>query len=254
MLFGFLMCVNKYVPYIDEALTSMLDQEFADDYAIVVVANNCEDGFWSYLQDFNARTGGRISLHRTSIGQLAFNLNYGINQMQSEYIVRMDADDVCEPHRLSRLKAFIVATGYPDVVGSAVTWIDEDGVELKKVKPITESKKITSILPFKNPITHPSAALKRVSLLKVQGYANGLHSEDYDLWLRMRRAGLIFRNSDEFLLKYRINPYQVKGSRLAHAEVCSYMLREFLITGQIKFLTAVFYKIAKYLIKLPVLK
>ncbi len=254
MLFGFLMCVNKYVPYIDEALMSMLDQEFTDEYSIVVVANNCEDELWLYLQGFNDRTGGRITLHRTSVGQLAFNLNYGTDHMRCDYIVRMDADDVCESNRLSRLKSFIVKTNYPDVVGSAVTWIDETGAELKKVRPITDSKKIANILPFKNPITHPSAALKRESLLKVQGYANGLHSEDYDLWLRMRRAGLVFCNCDEYLLRYRINPYQIKGSRLAHAEVCSYMLREFLVTGQIRFILAVLYQISKYIIKLPVLK
>lgn len=250
-MFSFLMCVNRLVPYLDEAIDSMLNQDYQGGYGIYIVANNCDSELWDYLNYKNEKTGFRISLHRTIVGQLAFNLNYGANLIDSMYVVRMDADDVSETNRLSRIKEVIESSNFPDVVGSAVQLIDESGAVIGAIEYPLKDENIKRRMPFRNSFIHPATAIKRETLLKVKGYANGLNSEDYDLWLRMIRYGVSFVNCEDKLVRYRINPYQVKGSRLGYAEVCAHILREFLITGKPSYLIALFFAVAKYVVKLP---
>lgn len=229
----------------------MAVQDYDKEYDIFIIANNCNDDLWSFLNEKNKQLNGRLTLHRTKIGQLAFNLNYGINLITKEYIVRMDADDVSEKNRLRVLEKHIIQNKYPDVIGSFATIIDTDGNFLRMLRPPTSDKDIKGALHFKNSFIHPTTAIKKNALLNAKGYANGLNSEDYDLWLRMYRLGSVFANINEPLLRYRINPYQTKGSRLAYAESCSHLLREFLVTGKPKFFFGFIFNIFKYLVKIP---
>lgn len=250
-MFTFLMCVNKQIPYLDEAIDSMVNQEYEKEYEIFIIANNCDESLWEYLQKKNIEHNRRLVLYRTNIGQLAFNLNFGVNFIKSEYIVRMDADDISELNRLKKLEEFIFKSGYPDVVGSAASIIDENGELIESLSTPLSDSLIKKSLSFKNSFIHPSTAIKRSALLKVKGYANGLNSEDYDLWLRMARAGFIFANSPEPLVRYRINPHQIKGSRLAYAESTSHIFREFILTGKPQFFFGLIYNILKYIFKHP---
>ena len=97
MLFSFLMCVNQDQPFLDQAVDSMIAQDYKDEYEIVIVANNCLDALFEKLQGY-AEKSKNIRLFRTSIGQLAFNLNYGFDQAKGDYVVRMDADTTAAKH------------------------------------------------------------------------------------------------------------------------------------------------------------
>src|SRR5690606_12809977 len=87
MLFSFLMCVNQDQPFLSQAVESMITQDYKDEYEIIIVANNCLDALFEKLQGY-AEKSKNIRLFRTSIGQLAFNLNYGFDQAKGDYVVR----------------------------------------------------------------------------------------------------------------------------------------------------------------------
>ncbi|EHD1149762.1 glycosyltransferase [Escherichia coli] len=241
--FSFLLCVNKDEGFLNDALESIINQDYSYEYEIIVIANNCDDNLWAYL---NSVESDKLKIHRTNIGQLAFKLNYGANIARGEYIVRMDADDVSTPNRLKILEAAIQENNYPDVIGTSVYFISETGRIIKKyVPPLGEVKSAL----IKNPFVHPTVAIKKVSLFKIGGYLGGFQSEDNDLWIRMLRAHEFkLVNIDSVTLFYRINDHQTRGRVLPYAEVASYALREFLLKKRIKYFAALLINIGKALI------
>lgn len=245
MKFSFLMCVHEDQPFLDQSLLSMISQDYDDEYEIIVVANNCSDELFKKLEKY-ARGSEKIKLFRTAIGQLTYNLNFGSEQARGEYLVRMDADDVCFPDRLSRTLEMLDRHDNPDVLSGLSELICEDNLVFDFVGKVRNEKNIKRVLPFINPIVHPATAIKRVSLIKVRGYWGGINCEDYDLWLRMDRASMRLVIADFFAIKYRINFYQVKGSRIGHADRVALVLREALFRGSFIYFVGAFFSLAKF--------
>lgn len=245
--FTVLLCVNKKIPFLDDAINSILNQTYID-FEFIIIANNCNDELWGYLVKLST-TDTRVKIRRTSIGQLSFNLNYGLDIAEGEYVARMDADDISESNRLEQLRDIINVNNCPDIVGSGATLIDENGQEIGELIPPLKDKDIKKKLVYKNIMIHPSVAFNKNKIRAIKGYLGGFNSEDYELWLRARREGLVFFNTEQKLLKYRINPFQIKGSKLAHAESLSYKMRELVMTKNISFLWSLLYGICKFVIK-----
>ncbi len=246
MKFDFIMCVNKDNPFLDRAISSIVEQEYDCDYGIIIVANNCTDEFYLKLQQI-AKNTSKIILARTSIGQVAFNLNYAANLSQADYLVRMDADDISLPNRLKITAEKIEKLNYPDVLSGGVNYIDEQDVVIKRMSFDMDKKKLIKELAFRNIVSHPASALKRTALINARGYAGGVNSEDYDLWLRMLRSGSNVVLFPELVLLYRISSYQVKGSSIAYADGIGVKIREFFLTGNVLFLFGFFSSIARYI-------
>ncbi len=226
ILFSFLMCVNVDNPFLEQAILSVLEQD-EPNFEFIIVANNCSDELYLKLSKYEDK---RIRLFRTSIGQLSYNLNYGVDQARGEYIIRMDSDDVCFSQRLSICKKY-VSSEY-DVVAFSAELIDENG---RKIGDRTLGSASIKQLIYKNPIVHPAVMIRKDALINIRGYLGGLQSEDYDLWIRMLNKSYKFHFSSQVVLKYRIREGQSKGSLLPYCEVAGYFLREFLVSLKFKF-------------------
>lgn len=224
--FSIIMCVNRANPWLAQAIESVLAQDDGD-FEFLISANACSEELWEEIQG-KGQSDHRVRLFRTAIGQLAFNLNLLADQARGEYLVRMDADDVCEPHRVGVLRQAL--RQHPvDVLGSAVTLIDGNGLAVGRMDfPLTQEE-IQRVLRSRTTFCHPAVVLRRQFLLDMRGYLGGFVSEDTDLWLRAMRRGASMRNLPDALLRYRIHENQSITSRLGYAEVASHWLREFLI-------------------------
>lgn len=223
ILFTVLLCVHDDNPFLDAAIKSVLNQSF-QDFEFIIVSNNCTDELYTKLLSYNDE---RIRLFRTKIGQLCFNLNFGLNLARGEYIVRMDSDDICYSDRIYHCIKYIDSG--VDVVAYSADYIDETG------NIIGEAISGGSIL-LKNPIIHPACIIKRESLLGIRGYSGGFQSEDYDLWIRMFKSNFTFKFEKNKVLGYRIRDGQTKGNTLPYCEVSSYFMREFLLSLNLKYL------------------
>lgn len=224
--FSVIMCVNRNHQWLQEAIDSVLNQEDGD-FEFLISANDCTDELWDRLEEI-PKKDSRVRLFRSNVGQLAFNLNYLVDNAIGEYIVRMDSDDVCETDRIRCLRAAI-RNDKPDIIGSSVLLIDNDGRTIGSMQLPENQDAILKQLPYKTVFCHPSVAIKRQFLIAIRGYLGGLSSEDTDLWLRARRAGASMRNLPSALLRYRIHPNQSIGSRQGYAEVAGHWMREFLL-------------------------
>lgn len=221
-----ILCVNRNNPWLGSAIESVLEQDDSG-FEFLIAANACTDALWEELNSLVAGDG-RVRLFRTSIGQLAFNLNFLADQAAGDYVVRMDADDLCEPHRIRTLKRELKEDPV-DVLGSAVTLIDEQGQIVGRMDLPVTGVSIVRALPTRTVFCHPSVAIRRAFLIDMRGYLGGFASEDTDLWLRAKSVNAVFRNLPEPLLRYRIHPQQSIASRVGYAEVAAHWLREFLV-------------------------
>ncbi len=222
----FILCVNRDNPWLSSALDSVLLQD-DPEFKFYICANACEDKLWNKLEVF-AASDRRVKLIRTHIGQLAFNLNLLANEAQCDYLIRMDADDICEPNRLRTLRAAL-AVDPVDIMGSSVHIIDADNRLVGRMLFPEQARDIKRLLQKGTAFCHPSVALRRQFLLDMRGYLGGFVSEDTDLWLRSVRLGATMKNLPDLLLRYRIHENQSIGSRLGYAEVAAHWLRELLI-------------------------
>lgn len=222
--FSILFCVNRSNRWLKEAVESVLDQSDSD-FEFLIAANACDDELWEHLVKLTC-ADERVRLFRTDIGQLAFNLNYLANHAMGSYLVRMDADDVSEINRIQVLRS-VLLKGECDVLGSAVTLIDEDGISKGIVRYPSSAAAIQRAMTYKTVFCHPSVVIRREFLFKMRGYLGGFASEDTDLWLRSCIAGAKMRNLQEPLLRYRIHSEQSIRSANGYSEVVGIWAKEF---------------------------
>lgn len=219
-----IFCVNRTNPHLRAAIESVLRQSHTD-FEFLIGANACSDEFFDELCTF--RSDPRVRLFRTRLPQLAFTLNYLIEQSSGDLLVRMDADDISEPQRFERLLA--TATISPaDVIGSWTTLIDEHDHVIGHFTPPIDARAVMYRMLWSSPLAHPTVAFRKSFWIESKGYLGGYVSEDFDLWLRAICRGATIINIPECLLRYRIHSSQVSRSRLGYAETAAHWYREFL--------------------------
>lgn len=231
------MAVNRDDGFMASAIESVLAQSLRN-IELLVIANNCSDELWAHL-NLLAKQDTRLRPMRTPLGQLPYNLNVGLHHAQGEFIARMDADDVALPDRLERQVSYLRSNSDVSVVGGSYEHIDEQGCVIGRPASLkTEPDKIHARMPFESCMPHPTVMMRRADAIKVGGYAYGLYAEDWDLWLRMRRAGMRFANLPDLVLHYRIHAGQstsLQATRKNMANVQALLLRELILTGNPKF-------------------
>lgn len=243
--FSIILCTHKLTPYLFPSIESILNQTY-QQYELIIVVNTPENDVWDALQSFATKNQGQMRIVRTKIHQLCFNLNYGVNLANGEYIVRMDSDDISYPERLSCLYD-VCKKQQPDVVGSWSDIIDENDNIRGLLKSPTSNTQIRRTMLYKNPFIHPTVAIKKSTLLKAGGYLGGFFSEDYDLWLRLRRnKEVIFMNIPQILFKYRVHANQSRGLKLSYAESTALIYREWLLSQGLHTLFGYLFTSAKY--------
>ena len=214
---------NEYLPL---AVQSVLDQTHRDLELIVIANGEASDNIASILRD---RFGSdpRLVILKSAVPQLAHALNVGLENSKNDYIARMDADDVAHPEWISTQFAFLLHHKL-DMVGCGLRLVDEQGNFLGE-RRYPGGKEIQKRLPFKNCFAHNSIIIKKKILLDVRGYNAGFNTEDYDLWLRLRRFGIRWDNTSNLLIDYRIHDESSQRARLGYAEAAGLATREFVL-------------------------
>lgn len=203
-----LLPVYNGLPYLNEAVQSVLEQSLSD-FECIIIDDGSTDGSGALLEDF-ARNDARIKLIRRKNKGLVATLNEGLLLARAPLIARMDADDICLPQRLEQQVKFFKANKKLSVLGTAVyTFRDETTPFTVAPCPVGPQNVAQSMKEF-CAVTHPSVMFRRDAVLRLKGYREVCrHAEDYDLWLRMLDEGHLLDNVSFPLLKYRIHENNV---------------------------------------------
>lgn len=241
-----IMGVHKCDEYLFGAIGTILAQSFAD-FEFVIVANGllCDEIECSIVRQFPYEN--RLRIIKSNIRQLAHALNLGIDASRYEYIARMDSDDISWPNRLEKQLAYLEENGL-DLVGCDLRLIDDSG-RIIGTRIYPKGLKINRYLSFKNCFAHNTVLMRKSILLDVRGYNSGFNSEDYDLWLRLRRLGVKWDNINETLVDYRVHQGSSQRRLLGYAESTSLAVREFILDKKLSKLLAIGYHFLKSVLR-----
>lgn len=224
---SFLMCTNVFDEYFKGAVISCLNQTVRN-IEVVIVVNKISENDKSKINFFCQ--DDRIVLVFSKAKYLTYNLNLGLQHCSSNFIARMDADDISHPNRIERQLKFMVLNNI-DVCGSSYQLIDKDNAIIGRVFKPTNDKSIKRQMYFSNPIAHPSVMFKKNIVLDVGGYMGGEFAQDYDLWLRLAyKTKAKFYNFNDCLISYRVFGSDARSSKQAYSTVSSVQWKYFVLT------------------------
>lgn len=219
--------------YIEEAVNSILAQTFTDFEFIIIDDGSTDNSLviLSKLSNFDARI--RL-VSRENKGLIA-TLNEAISLAKSNYIARMDADDVALPTRLAKQFDFLQANPNVAVLGTCYRYIDELGKLGSKRNTFTGHEDITASFYFGNPIAHPSVMVNYQLLGKDYCYLDEYKTiEDLELWTRLS-VKYQLANLPEVLLYYRVLGSSISGKNLQlQIDSAANMLSSFVDGGDIE--------------------
>ena len=141
-------------------------------------------------------------------------LNKALCISSGKYIVRMDADDISLPKRISKQVEYMEKNKDISVLGSAIK-VFGDNVKEEKVIQFSKSPQYAKCeLLFASCLAHPSVIIRKDFMDKhgLKYKEDFVGKEDYALWWDIASVGKISALKDVLLL-YRIHPNQVTQTK-----------------------------------------
>jgi len=195
------MPVYNAEKYLRESIDSILNQTFKD-FEFIIINDGSTDSSLEIIKYYN---DSRIHIVDQDNTGLAKALNNGIALSTTEFIARMDADDIAMPERLGKQYHFLSNNPKYIIVGSNAENIDVDGNYVYTTSQKITDNNLRGMLPC-TPFIHPSVMFRKDIYYKAGKYPEYmLKAQDTVLFNRMAKFGKI-ANLPESLMKYRIVP------------------------------------------------
>ncbi len=195
-----LMAVHNGLPYLREALDSILSQSRAD-FEFLIIDDGSTDRSREVIQGLDD-SRIRLLVNERNMG-LTRSLNRGLKEARGEYLARQDADDISLPRRLEIQARYLDRNPGTGLAACSVEYMDSEGrTELTDCRGLSSGVLGWHLL-FGNEIPHSGAMFRAGAVLDLGGYDESLpFAQDYELWSRLsRRAGLV--RLRDVLLRYR---------------------------------------------------
>lgn len=192
--------------YLTMSLNSVLNQTLQASEIIIVEDGPLTTDLYAILDEFESKNPIIRRLRLSENHGLGYALCEGLKYCRYELVARMDTDDICKPNRFEVQVEFMEKNHEVDVLG---TWIDEffdvkeNVVSIRKVPE--GSKGLYEFGKKRNPMNHPTVMFRKSSVLKAGSYQTCMLLEDYYLWVKMLKMGMVFYNIQESLLYFRLS-------------------------------------------------
>lgn len=205
-----LTTVYNGMPFLHEAIESILHQTF-DNFDYLIIDDASTDP--KVLECINSFNDPRIRLivNEKNLG-VSDTYNKALTLIESEYVIRMDQDDISFPNRIDNQISFLEANPDLSVVCSWEKLIDSYGNHIKDAKAGIENYGafLGPILLSLSPIWHPSLAFRRDALESIGGFKKKYtRAEDFDVTARFA----LERHSAAIIPKFDLKQRQHSASQ-----------------------------------------
>lgn len=192
--------------YVGKAIETILDQSFSD-FKLLIIDDCSTDNTCEIVESFK---DSRITLIRNECNLgLAENLNKGLSLIDTEYVSRMDGDDIAEPDWLEKEIAVLETHPEIGVCGAGFEWF---GTKKGTVIYPESSEDIAANMLFSCTTIVPTF---RLSLFRGNGLkykSDAFPAEDYRFWAECIRVTKLY-NIPEVLFHYRMHETQICSSK-----------------------------------------
>lgn len=190
--------------YISTAIESILQQTF-EDFEFIIIDDASTDRTYDIICSYHDKRIIRIRNH-INLGVAAC-INIGLSIASSEYIARMDSDDISKPERFQKQIEFMNANSNLGISGTHMAVIDDEGRLIKEHhKKIGDETIKISLFFGHTSLAHPSIIIrKRIIDMHHLRYDTAFqYAEDYDLYCRAS-SFIVLDNYPECLVQYRVH-------------------------------------------------
>lgn len=196
------MPMHNAARFVEAAIRSVLTQS-RRDFIFYIVDDGSTDG----SGDIAARIAShdeRIHLIRSDNRGIVASLNHMLALVDTPFVARMDADDICLPERFARQLARMMAEPDLGALGTQFIEIDaDDRVRDVGFRQPVGRDAVCAQLTVKQPLANPTVMFRTDALRAAGLYRQPFrHCEDYDLFLRLSQVVAI-DNLPDVLFHYR---------------------------------------------------
>lgn len=189
--------------YLTLCLRSLSEQTLFPNEVFIVFDGPITASLEDVVKKWSAHLPINILRLESNVG-LGPALNEGLKACRHEIIFRMDTDDICHPLRFERQIDFIQNNPNVDLLSA---WVGEFDKEINDVHAIKKTpihhNQIISFAKRRNPFNHMAVVYKKSAVLSAGAYQDDYLYEDYALWVRMIKNGVITANLPEVLVYAR---------------------------------------------------
>ena len=186
-----------------QALDSLMTQTY-HKFKVILCDDGSSDGTYNIVEEYSKRFPGKFILFRN---QCNMGLNYTLNRclelVDTEYVARMDGDDISLPDRFEKEIRFLDTHREYSIVSTPMIYFDEYG-DYFEGKGGYEPKKSECV--FRPPYCHATCLIRTEAYQIVGGYTVSpdlIRLEDYDLWIKMYAHNFRGYVMDKPLYKWR---------------------------------------------------
>ena len=216
------------IPQLKQAIESILNQTY-NNFEFIII-DDCSHG--KEVETVLSYHDERIKLikNETNLG-LPRSLNKGLKYITTNYIFRMDTDDIAHLDRIEKQMKFMDENDYA-LVCSRINYFNEKGVfgSSKISGPIS----IDDML-FGTPFNHPTMLIKKDVLEAIGGYPYYKRCEDYAMELELYAKGYRGYVLDEALLDYRQDDDNYKKKKFKDRFIEVRMKKYYFKLNKVKF-------------------
>lgn len=195
--------------YLDQALESVFNQTLKADKVVLVEDGKLTSELDKVIEKWQKQESTLVVLPFEKNRGLAVALNEGLKIIDTEYIARMDTDDICLPTRFEKQIKYLEENKEIDVVGSFISEINENNEIIKNVVkyPVTH-KECFKFFAKRDPMVHPTVMFRKSFFKKIgsfycERFVGVNKQEDSDLWYKGFLNGCLFSNYPEVLFRFR---------------------------------------------------
>jgi glycosyltransferase involved in cell wall biosynthesis len=196
-----LMSVYNGILYIEEAVDSILNQTFSD-FQFLIIDNGSNDGSEKYLAGLKDPRVRVIQQENEGLGAA---LNRGLEEVETKYVARMDADDIALPKRLASQVAFMESHSDVVMLGCHFSFmLDRHRQGFSPPLPVEHNVINDVLMSGGHSVCHPTIVCRMEAVRRTGGYNLKDVAEDHDFMIRMCDEGTVANLKDNLFL-YRLH-------------------------------------------------
>lgn len=190
------------------AALASLSAQTLDAFTVLILDDGSTDRSLDVAREWARNDSRFVAVQAPRPRGITRTLQEGLGRVRTEFVARMDADDLCRPRRLEVQASFLRARD--DLAGCGSQVAPVPGQALKAgaleyrewLNGLTSWESVERDLFVECPIAHPTFFFRTEALRSAGGYRDRGWPEDYDLLLRLWRAGGRFCSVPEPLLEW----------------------------------------------------
>lgn len=217
-----IMGIYNCASTLQEALDSLYAQTY-QNFKIILCDDGSTDNTYQVAKAYAEKKKNIVLIRNEKNLKLAATLNHCLQYVDTEYVARMDGDDISLPTRFEKELDFLEKHPEYALVSCPMKHFDENGIwKIGKVKEKPNRNDFSYGVPF----CHAPVLIRTTVLKAVGGYTAEPwceRAEDYYLWFKIYNKGFVGYNLSEPLYMMRDDKNAI-GRRKVRDRIRTYLL------------------------------